>query len=684
MKRIIVTSILSLSALCSLAQGITSENRELARPTFVSFRKAADAKFNVRDTSVNYQTLNGEWRIMVIDDKYKVDTLLFAPGKAIGNLKSVTLPSAAQLSLSTQAVFSSKAYTFLNDAPEKGEYKLPSTAKGAVAYMRDFFVPFDFMDKALFIHIGAAQSAVTLYINGRRVGYSTDSRNPAEFDITKYMVRGRNRVAMLVEQNCEGSYLEDQTDWRLSGINREVFLFAQPKIRVRDYMVRTTLDPTHKNGLLETALLIKTQLLNPHKVTVFYDLYDPKGELVNQASKEVELGMRGEDTVRFTATILDVKHWNAETPNLYTIAYSIKRIDRFTEYITVKSGFRTVGIEKGELLINGKAIKLKGVNLSEFSPITGNVQSEEELRKTLTDIKLAGFNAVRTDGYPLSDAFYRLCDELGLYVQDVANINSQGISRDINKGGTLANNPAWCADFKYRVNNTYQRNKAHTSVIMWGLGDNAGNGYNMYEAYMMLKAQEQMRPVVYNGAGLEFNTDIYCPDYPNMEKISEIKGYMDNQPIIISRCEFDPAIWTTPGVQGGFISRWVSPSITTSGKFATLSDEYKLTPQSSGAIKLTSAQDKLAEISDFFANVKIKAIDLKKGIFEFENRLDFTSLDRLEVTYDVIQNGKVKRHGLINVAAAPGETIQVQLPKYSYNSKAKVVIKVSNLAQYTF
>lgn len=684
MKRIIVTSILFLSALCSLAQGITSQNRELARPTFVSFRKAADAKLNVRDTSVNYQTLNGEWRAMVIEDKNKIDTLLFAPNKPIDKFKAVKLPGAAQFSLSTKAIFSEKAYTFLKDTPKKGDYELPITANGAIAYMRDCIIPFDFMDKALFLHIGAAQSAVTLYVNGRKVGYSTDSRNPAEFEITKYMVRGRNRVVMVVDQFCDGSFLEDQTDWRLTGVNREVFLFAQPKIRVRDYMVRTTLDPTLKNGLLETALLIKTQLLNPHKVTVYYDLYDPQGQLVNQASKEVELGMRSQDTVRFTATILDVKHWNAETPNLYTIAYSIKRVDRFTEFITVKSGFRTVEIKNGEFLINGKAVKIKGVNLSEFSPATGNVQSEEELLNTLTQIKLAGFNAIRTDGYPLSDAFYKLCDELGLYVQDVANINSQGISSNINKGGTLANNPSWCNDFKYRVDNTYQRNKAHTCVVMWGLGDNAGNGYNMYEAYMMLKAQEATRPVLYNGAGLEFNTDIYCPDYPDMEKISQIKSYMDGQPIIFSRCHFDPAIWNTPGVQGGFISRWVAPSITRSGNFATLSNSYKLTPQSNGSIKIASAQDNLAEISDLFANVKVKAIDLKKGIFEFENRLEFTSLDRLEVTYDIIQNGKVKRHGLINVAAEPGQTVQVQLPKYSYNSKSQVVIKVSNLAKYTF
>lgn len=665
----------------AFSQGVTSENKELARSTFLSYRNAESAKLNDKNASQNYINLNGEWSYQWFEDGVKIPESLYSKTAPLDKLKKISLPKANELSSMADAIFSEKAYPFLKSAP-KNLFK--NNNPQSVVLVRDISIPFDYIDKAVFIHIGAAKAAMTLYVNGQRVGYSTDSRNPAEFDITKLMVRGRNRVAIKVDRYCDGSFLEDQSEWRLSGINRDIFIFAQPKIRVRDYMVRTTLDPTHTNGLLETALLLKTQLVNPHKVTVYYDLYDPQGALVNQASREVELGLRTEDTVRFTATILNVKQWNSETPNLYTILYRIKREGRWTEYVAVKIGFRTVEIAKGELLINGKAVKIKGVNLAEFSPKTGNVQSAQELQTLLDDIKYAGFNAIRTDGYPLSSDFYDLCDQIGLYVYDVANINAQGVGASIYKGMTLANDPAWRDDFLYRVNNTYERNKAHTSVIMWGLGDNAGNGYNMYEAYLMLKEKEQTRPIAYNGADLEFNSDVFCPSDGTVAIYDKVKGYMDNQPVIFSSCKFDAAIWQTKGIQGGFLERWASPTITTNAKFARLSDDYKLAPQSNGAIKLPSAQDNLAQISDLFIPVKVRAVDLKKGIFEFKNELDFSNLNELEITCEVMRNGTVNRNYLLNVTATPGEKIEVTVPKYSYSSKDEVVLRIKNIAVYKF
>ncbi|CDN31146.1 Beta-galactosidase [Mucinivorans hirudinis] len=677
MRHIIISAMLFSCALSAVAQGITSSNRELSRPVFMSYRNTQSALRGEWSESENYSPLSGEWFVKWFDNPRHIDTMMLKTNAVTSDLKKITLPAAFRLQgVGGEAIFAEKAYTFLKDSPLKNDFAKPRG--GAALLMRDFSVPFDYLDKAVFFHIGAASAAVTLYINGVKVGYSTDSRNPAEFDITKYIVRGRNRAALVVDEFCDGSYLEDQTGWRLGGVNREIYLFAQPKIRVRDYTVRTTLDPTYKNGLLETALLLKTQLLNPHTVTVYYDLYDPDGNLVNQAQKDVQIGMRYQDTVRFTATILDVKQWSDETPNLYTILYRIKRDTKWSEFIAVKSGFRTVEIKDGRLLVNGKAPKIKGVNLAEFSPSTGNVQSKEDIEKVLKQIKERGFNAIRTDGYPLQNYFYELCDRMGLYVWDVANINAQGIGTSIYKGRTLANDPAWRDEFIFRVDNTYQRNKAHTSVIMWGLGDNAGNGYNMYEAYLMLKAQEQTRPIAYNGAGLEFNSDIFCPDNFDLSKLAQIKPIMDGQPVILSRCT--EAVWDVEGVQGGFLTRWQSPAISAGGKFARLSDDYRLQQLGSGKVELPNAE------SFDLGKRPVVVREVKRGVYEFENNLQFANLKDINIDYQIIQKGKVKESGRIAVDVAPGErgAAKLKIPILQKISKAEIVIRVGYFGEFRF
>lgn len=676
MKRTFFNILLLTSSYVALSQGVTSENKELPRSSFMSYRSAQQALEDDIAKSNNYLSLSGEWLFGAATDVSKIAM----PGGELPGMQKIVIPAAAELNGFSQAIYSAKAYPFLKSAPQK-VFKVGNT-KSELFFVRDFSIPFDYTDRALFLHIGAANSAVTLYINGEKVGYSTDSRNPAEFDISKFIVQGRNRIVLSVDRYCEGSFLEDQSQWRLMGLNRHVYIFAQPKIRVRDFLVRTTLDPTFKNGMLETALLLKTQLLNTHKVTVYYDLFDPNGELVNQNSKEIEVGLRGEDTVRFSATILNVKQWNAETPNLYTIAYRIQREGRFTEYVTLKAGFRTVEIANGKLLINGKEPKIKGVNYAEFSPTLGNVLTRDEMLESITQMKFAGINAIRTDGYPLPADFYDICDLMGIYVCDVANINAQGIGTSTSKGETLANDPAWLNDFLYRVNNTYERNKSHTSVIMWALGDNAGNGYNMYEAFLMLKAKESSRPITYNGASLAFNSEIFCPDFMTSPELTKIVPTMSRQPIIFSRCPFDAEIWESPMVQGGFIERWAEPSITSHAKFAELSDNYKLTERSNGTVSLPSAQKQLDQIRDCFVSVGVRQIDSKT--YEFENRLDYANLNEMKIIFQSFKNGKEIFHGQINVDAAPGAISKTILPNKIVKSCDHTIITVGNIAKYEF
>lgn len=675
MKHKIALFILLVSSYAGYSQEYSSKiekHKEPSRSTFVSYRKLQHALDDQIDSSANYINLSGEWRMKYFDNQIIIPGNELETNTSIEKWNPITLPLSWELAGQGEAIFADAAYDFAKSKPTPGV--MPDIIPAAL-FARDFIVPFDFTDRALYLHIGAAKAAMTVYVNGQQVGYSTDSRVAAEFNIAPYIVRGRNRVTLKVARWCEGSFLEDQQGWRLSGLNRDIYIFAQPKIRVRDYMVRTTLDPTYTHGLLETALLLKSELLNTHTVTVYYDLFDPQGKLVNQSSRDVTLGMRSEDTVRFTATVYNVKQWNDETPNLYTILYRVKREGRFTEYVSVKAGFRTIEIRDQKLLLNGKLLKIKGVNLAEHTLSKGNVLDEQSSLTMLRAMKLAGVNAIRTDGYPLPATVYRQCDRLGLYVVDVANINAQGLGTDLSRGKNLANDPAWVEQFLYRVNNSYQRSKAHPSVILWSLGDNAGNGYNMYKAYMMLKGMEQTRPVIYNGAGLEFNTEVYCP---SLMPLDELRKVTADRPIIPSRVEFNSEYWQSPKFQGAFLDNWTSWSLEAPGvQYAGLSNDYKLQKLSNGTIAIP-AQDDNQQMADFFAGVLIRQIDAKAGIYEFENRLQFTNLDQIPVQYTIFNAKKTIFQGILNITAAPGETVRITLPKSQ--GKNRLTLTVGDLA----
>lgn len=694
MKRLFV-AIAFFSVTCASYAGprayevsyVVSDRQELPRSVFVSYRNEKDAFRNDFDSSQYYVGLNGEWSFRLFNSESAVLKQVSGDGETLEKLvkewQTVALPGAWELDGhggQGRAVFASKAYDF---AKAKGQVTPPVLPDGSPVgvYIRKFTVPFDLFDKAHFLHIGAAKAGVKVYVNGSEVGFSQkDSKNPAEFDVTKYVKAGRNWVAILVPQFGQSSYLEDWQDWRLAGINRDIFLFAQPKIRMRDYLVQTTLDPTYTNGLLETAMLLKTQLLNPHPVTVYYDLYDPQGKLVNSNSRDAEVGMRVEDTVRFTASIPNVVKWSAEQPNLYTILYRIKREGRFTEYVACRVGFRTVETKNEQFMVNGEPVIFKGVNFAEHAPQTGNYVDTVQMRRMLTEMKFVGVNAIRTDGYPLPYSFYQLCDELGFYVCDVADINTWGLGTNRNKGGNISNDPAWREAYLARIDAMYERNKNHPSIVMWSLGDRSGNGYNMYQGYLMLRAKERTRPIVYNGAGKEWNTDVYCPDYPkNAENGS-------GRPLIPSRVAFDPVWWTTPGLQGAFLERWNDMSLSASvpgGKYI-LSDDYKLSPADQGRVDL-AAMSQNEQLHTLFANVAITQTDASKGIYRFENRLQFTDLEQFTVSYRLTSGQKIVREGIISVATAPGKSTEVEIPGVgSVGKDRKLTITVGNIARAEF
>ncbi len=605
-----------------------SEGLEDARSGIISYTKNHFALSGIRDSSAYYVNMNGEWRAKEFNSIDEIPQRDLDKDRVLSEFgKSVTLPTEWKSN-------SKESYPFLDGEPTPGEFPIVSDSKCKL-YIKDFTVPFLYVDKKLYFNIGAASSKVTLYINGEMVGYSTDSKNPAEFEISAYCNRGLNRAAIVVEEYSGGSWLEDGNHF--NGITRDIYILAQPKIRVRDLIATTSLDPTYTTGLLETALLLKTELLNPHTVTVYYELYDPSGKVIRKENKDINLGMRKEDTVRFHSTLQDVEKWNNETPNLYTIIYSVKREGRYTEYASAKIGFREVKINGDKLYINGIAPEIRGVNYSEN-------KSREDIKNDLIQLRESGVNALRTDGYPLPQHFYTLCDSIGMYVVSVSNISTKGLANLPRKGYSLSNDPKWCSIFKDRVISTYERTKYNPSVVAIALGEDAGNGYNMYESYMELKRRNPNLVVWYDGADAEWNTDVICPLYPTVQDINKLQKRGVIQPIILSKVKSLNDWKDNESVQGAFAEKWNN--------------------------------EKIAQLC------KVEIANKKERIIKFTNSMQFTNLNQLDIryrTYTLLGAGKWKT---LKVDCPVGETAEVTLPSFFMQNKLE--IEIGNTFKTTF
>lgn len=516
--------------------------------------------------------------------------------------------------------------TALSYSPVK-EWKITKNGQNSIAEA-NFVVPFDYTDKALFMSVGATNGAATLFINDNEVGHRSDSKLSSEFNISKFVERGLNRAKIVIGPEKGVEAIEQNGG--LDVVIDEVYLFAQPKIRIFDITTKTSLDPTYKNGLLEIALLLKTELLNSHQVTVFYDLFDKHGALVKQESKDVTIDMRVQDTVRFTATIFNVEKWSHENPNLYTVEFRIKRDGIFTEYLWRKVGFRTVETIGTELLINGEPTKILGLNATAIPALVNRNSSGKEINQILQSLKYEGYNAIRTP-FPLKSDLYDICDSLGFYLFETANINSTKSSKSIMKGGTLANNPAWKDIFIDRAVNTYERAKVYPSVIAVGLGSDAGNGYNMYKAYEAVKNRDKSRLVVYNDAKNEFNSDL------NMFSFDE----KTLQPTVLA-----------------------------------YANDFSQLNKISGAF-LTKQIDLTSNVK----GVEIEAINAQKGIYKFTNNLKHTNLNQLACSYYLFNNaGKAVKGGNFTLDLAPGKSTEIEIPNAGGKS---LIINIGKVATYS-
>ena len=455
------------------------------------------------------------------------------------------------------------------------------------SYKRDFHISEDWKGKDVFIHFGGVRSAMYVWVNGHMVGYNEGSKTPAEFDITPYARPGSNNLSIEVYRWSDASYLEDQDFWRLSGIDRDVYLYAKNPLTLEDFHVTADLLDNYETGQLKVALdyentssspksgyQVQVQLLEGNDITLDFQ------NSIDVVSTQIK-------SIQFEGKVAGVKTWSAETPHLYNLLMILRDPSgQLIEVVCHQVGFRKIEIKNNQFLVNGVAINLKGVNLHDHDPITGHVISEELTKLDLRLMKENNLNAIRCSHYPKADFFYRLCDQYGFYVIDEANIETHGMGAT-NQGlegnlGKQAVHPAYLPEWKAmhldRTSRMFEHHKNYTCIVTWSLGNEAGHGQNFYATYDWLKSQDQTRPVQYEGATAYNNTDIQAPMYSTIEQLIDYAEGNPSRPLIL--CEYAHAMGNSVGnlqdywdvieqyevLQGGFIWDWVDQGIATTAK----------------------------------------------------------------------------------------------------------------------
>jgi beta-galactosidase len=682
---------------------VVAVNKEKPRTEFMSFADRQTALHSVFEKSPFYRSLNGTWKFYFVDSYKDLPADITSVDVGTSSWKDITVPGNWEVQGYGVAIYTNHGYEFKARNPEP---PLLPEANPVGVYRRDFEIPADWDGRDIYLHIGGAKSGLYVYINGKEAGYSEDSKNPAEFLINDYITDGKNVITLKIYRWSTGSYLECQDFWRISGIERDVYLWSQPKIAVNDFKVISTLDDTYRDGVFRLAVDVKNRTEETKNVAVSYELSDMKGHPVASAEESLWVPAGAMQAFSFGKTVKDAAKWSAEQPNLYRLLLTVKVDGKICEVAPYTVGFRRLEIRETDetdangkrynvLLFNGQPIKFKGVNIHEHNEKTGHYMTEDLMRRDFELMKLHNLNAVRLSHYPQSRRFYELCDEYGLYVYDEANIESHGMYYDLRKGASLGNNPEWLLPHMDRTMNMYERNKNHPSLTVWSLGNEAGNGYNFYQTYLYIKNKEcdgMDRPVNYERALWEWNTDMYVPQYPSAEWLERIGKEGSDRPVVPSEYSHAmgnssgnlwdqwQAIYKYPNLQGGFIWDWVDQGILekdAGGRpFWAYGGDYGVDQPSDGNFLCNglvnpdrTPHPAMAEVKYAYQNVGFELIEAATGKVRITNRFYFTELDdKYRVVCRLMKDGKAEKEKVITLNLKPQESAVVS----TFDNKAAV------------
>jgi beta-galactosidase len=690
---------------------ITGVNKVAPRTTFMSYDNVKDASSLLYENSRHYYLLNGVWKFYFADEYKKLPENITNPGIDTKNWSNINVPGNWELQGFGEAYYVNQPYEF---APVRPTPPLLPEKNPVGVYRRDIEIPAEWMNRDIFLHLAGAKSGVYVYINGKEVGYSEDSKDPAEFLINPYIQAGKNVLCLKIFRWSTGSWLECQDFLRMSGIERDVFIWSQPKTSIRDFRVVSTLDDTYKNGIFRLGIDLTNSGNASGNISVKYELLDKNGRIVTSENKDITLKNNEIPTVNFDYTLPFVATWTSEAPNLYKLIMTVEENGRLLEAVPFRVGFRRIEIKDSDITVNkkklrlfyvnGQPIKLKGTNIHETSE-DGHYQTPERMRRNFELMKLNNINAVRLSHYPQDRRFYEMCSDYGLYVYDEANIESHGMYYTIHQSdmrkGTLGQNPDFLKSHLSRTQNMFERNKNQACVTIWSLGNEAGNGYNFYNTYTYLKEADRFlmaRPVCYERALEDWNTDMIVPQYPSARSFAyygtngrSIDG-ADNRPYIPSEyshamgnssgCLYDQweQIYKYPNLQGGFIWEWIDHAVKIKDKngkyFWAYGGDFGKDQPSDGnfvADGLLNPDQKphppMAEVKYCHQNVGFENVNNK---IKIKNRFYFTNLSKYLLKYKLLENGKVLKETVLPIRLAPQDSTEISIPIQQLKAKPGV------------
>ncbi len=676
MKRQLLTCCLAMCSLATMAQHdewknpeINAVNRAPMHTNYFAYSSSEEAAKADKENSSNFMTLNGIWKFNWVKnadarptDFYRTDY----NDKGWGQMK---VPDVWEMNGYGDPIYVNVGYAWRSQYKNNPPY-VPIENNHVGSYRKEIIIPAEWSGKEIFAHFGSVTSNMYLWVNGKYVGYSEDSKLEAEFNLTKYLKPGKNLIAFQVFHWCDGTYLEDQDFFRYSGVGRNCYLYSRNKKYIQDIRVTPDLDSNYTNGTLNVALNLNGS------GTVELNLTDPAGKSVATA----QVNGNGQKSV-----VMDVSNpekWTAETPNLYTLTATLKNGSNTLEVIPVKVGFRKIELKGGQILVNGQPVLFKGADRHEMDPDGGYVVSRERMLQDILRMKQLNINAVRTCHYPDDNLWYDLCDQYGIYVVAEANIESHGMGYGKE---TLAKNPSYKKAHMERNQRNVQRGYNHPSIIFWSLGNEAGYGPNFEQCYTWIKNEDKTRAVQYEQAGTNEFTDIFCPmyyDYDACKKYSE--GNID-KPLI--QCEYAHAMGNSQGgfkeywdlirkypkYQGGFIWDFVDQSNHWKNKdgidiygYGGDFNKYDASDNNFNDNGLISPDRRpnphAHEVGYFYQSIWTTPGDLSKGEIKVYNENFFRDLSAYYMEWQLLANGEVMQTGVVqDLNVAPQQTATLKL-----------------------
>ena len=674
-------------------------NKERPHATLFAFASEAAALRDRKSESRYYRSLDGIWKFKWVRKPAARPRGFHEESYDTSSWHEIAVPLNWEAAGFGHPIYLDERYPFEAKWP-----RVPKDYNPVGSYKRKFTVPDKWSDREVFLHFAGARSGVYVWINGKTVGYSEGAKTPAEFNITPYVRPGQNDIAVQIIRWTDASYLESQDMLRMSGFEREVYLYAAPKVTIRDFFVRAPLDASYTHGQLELDVSLANYTQSSRAARVDIQLLDDQHDYqtVLRRSSPVSLTAKGEAELRFSATVQKPRQWSAETPNLYTLLITVR--DEHGEVLastSEKLGFRTSEIKRGQLLVNGRPIVVRGVNRHETDPKTGHVVSEDTMLRDIKLMKQNNINAVRSSHYPNHPRWYELTDRYGLYVVDEANIESHPLANS--EELQLGKERSWIPAHLDRTQRMVERDKNHPSIIVWSLGNETGHGIVMETTYTWTKGRDPTRPVQYEGAELEGYTDIYCPMYPKIESLASYAETNPSRPLIMVEYahamgnsvgnlqDYWDVIERHPSLQGGHIWDWVDQALERENaageKFWAYGHDYHPDLPTDGNFLNNGLVDPnraphphLHEVKKVYQPITATAGDLIRGKVTVHNKYDFLDLSHVNLRWELSADGAVVQQGSVAlppISARSAKTLRIPFRRVTPSPGVEYFLKLS-------